>query len=344
MAATNKLVPHDPRVREETADIRGKTYSYIIGEPENKEVIDTIFLIHGFPDLNFGWRYQIPYFMSLGFRVVAPSMLGYAGTSRPDDLNQWSLKSMCDDIRELAVKFVGEKGQIILGGHDWGGAFVWRLVVWHPELIKGVFSVCTPFLPPSPTWVSIEDQIKAGRLTNFRYQLQLAGPDVENTLTTGKLIWQFLNGIFGGVGPNGEMAFTTKDGVIFDNLALLGPSPLFTKEEVDYYAKEFMLQASPPMRGPLNWYRTGKINFDEEIELAKTFTQVEQPSLYIGASRDAALPPAMAAGMGKFFKDLSRAEVNATHWALVEAHEEVNTRIAEWLNQKVLNGAIKCAL
>lgn len=27
-----------------------------------------------------GWRYQIPYLVDLGFRVVAPNMMGYAGT------------------------------------------------------------------------------------------------------------------------------------------------------------------------------------------------------------------------------------------------------------------------
>ncbi|KAG6018423.1 hypothetical protein E4U41_003901, partial [Claviceps citrina] len=105
----SKLVPNDARVREETAQIRGKTYSYLIGEPQNRnhhhqqqQLVDTVFLIHGFPDLNFGWRHQMPFLMSLGFRVVAPSMLGYAGTARPDDVAQWSLRSAADDIKALA--------------------------------------------------------------------------------------------------------------------------------------------------------------------------------------------------------------------------------------------------
>jgi pimeloyl-ACP methyl ester carboxylesterase len=36
--------------------------------------------IHGWPDLSLGWRYQIPMLLDMGFRVVAPDMMGYGGT------------------------------------------------------------------------------------------------------------------------------------------------------------------------------------------------------------------------------------------------------------------------
>ncbi|OAA38072.1 epoxide hydrolase [Metarhizium rileyi] len=339
---TSKLVPNDPRVREETAVIRGKQYSYVLGEPDSTPV-DTVFLIHGFPDMSFGWRHQIPYLMSLGLRVVAPNMLGYAGTACPDDLAQFSHRSISADIKELAEKFVGDDGQIILGGHDWGGALVWRTVLWHPELIKAVFSVCTPFMPPSPRWVPLEDHIAAGRLTNFRYQLQLAGPEPERELQSQDKVRQFLNGMFGGRGEAGEAGFSTSEGVLFDNLAVLGPSPLVSGEELDHYVAQYMLQGVPPMRGPLNWYRTRRINYEEELALAKEFKQIDTPALFVAATRDTALPPAMAAGMDRWFKQLNKTEVEASHWALTEKGDEVNKLIGEWLN-KVLDGAVKASL
>ncbi|OAQ70321.1 epoxide hydrolase [Pochonia chlamydosporia 170] len=338
-----KLVPNDPRVREETVSIRGKQYNYIIGEPDSQP-IETVFLIHGFPDMNFGWRNQIPYLVSLGLRVVAPNMLGYAGTSCPEDLAEFSHKSISADIKELATRFVGENGQIILGGHDWGGAFVWRTVLWYPELIKAIFSVCTPFMPPNPQWVPLEDYIAAGKLTNFKYQLQFAGPDVERELQSEAKIRQFLNGTFGAKGPNGETGFSTDEGVIFDNLPKLGPSPLVSKEELDHYVARYMLQAGPsPMKGPLNWYRMRKINYDEEVALLKNFKKVDAPALFVAASDDIALPPEMSAGMEKWFRDLSRAEVKSSHWALTQAGDEVNKVIGEWLS-KVLDGAVKPSL
>jgi len=37
-------------------------------------------LIHGFPDISLGWRYQIPYFVNLGYRTIALDCMGYGKT------------------------------------------------------------------------------------------------------------------------------------------------------------------------------------------------------------------------------------------------------------------------
>ena len=335
--SSNKLAPHDSRVRYETADVRGKKYTYIIGEPKGSP-IDTIFLCHGWPDIAFGWRYQIPFLMDQGYRVVAPNMPGYSGTARPDTLEGFTLKSVSDDIRELARQIVGE-GQIILGGHDWGGAVVWRTAMWYPELIKAVFSVCTPFFPVQPDWYSLEDIIASGRLHNFKYQLVLAGPDVEARLQGPEGIRQLLTALYGGTTPEGKPGFSTDQGPLFDNLPKLGPSPLVSSEEMDYYVEEYMRQDAPQLRGPLNWYRTRKLNWEQELPLAKTFSQLEMPALFISATRDVALPPEMSAGTDKYFKQLTRGEVNASHWALWQAADGVNDQLLSWL--KSVNGGAK---
>ncbi|KAG5980811.1 hypothetical protein E4U55_003590 [Claviceps digitariae] len=361
---TSRLVPHDPRVREETAEIRGKTYTYLIGEPAHPT--ETVFLIHGFPDLAFGWRCQMPFLMSMGFRVVAPNMMGYAGTSRPEDLAQWSFKSIADDIKALAGHVMGGGGggggggdadgqggeaggkqQIILGGHDWGGAVVWRVALWHPGLIKAVFSVCTPFQAPSTRWMSLEEHLAAGRFAHFRYQLQLAGRDVEARLQTAEQVRRFLQGAYGGRGPGGEAGFTVSEGVRFEQLPRLGSPPSLSRPELDHYVEQYMRQAGPPLRGPLNWYRTRRINHDDEMQLAASFAQgarLDMPALFIAATEDAALPLSMSAGMEKYFARLTRGEVQATHWALVEASELVNAQIAAWLAGVLPEGAIRAVL
>ncbi|KJZ72191.1 hypothetical protein HIM_08456 [Hirsutella minnesotensis 3608] len=339
---TSKLVPNDPRVKHASAMIRGKTYKYIVGEPQNKSPIDTVVLVHGFPDLGFGWRYQVPYLMSLGFRVVVPDMLGYAGTARPDDLNEFSLKNIADDVEALARTFVGD-GQIILGGHDWGGAAIWRVALWHPELIKAVFSICTPFVAPKKEFVPLEKAIAAGHLTNFRYQLQLRGPEVEEKIQGEEKIRQFISAIHGGVGVGRKKAFTVDKGVNFDELPGMENSTTLPKEELDYYVQQYMLQDAPQLRGPLNWYRTMKINFDDELQLADKNTTLNMPALYIGATKDTALPPSMSAGMDQYLPNLSRGEVESSHWAPTEAAADVNRQIGSWLDG-VLNGAIKSAL
>lgn len=52
---------------------------YLEALPEGKPK-GTIVLIHGFPDMSLGWRYQIPHFVKLGYRTVALDCMGYGKT------------------------------------------------------------------------------------------------------------------------------------------------------------------------------------------------------------------------------------------------------------------------
>jgi soluble epoxide hydrolase/lipid-phosphate phosphatase len=60
--------------------------------------------------------------------------------------------------------------------------------------------------------------------------------------------------------------------------------------------------------------------------------------LYVAGTKDAALPPRLGAGMGRFCSDLRKAEVQAGHWALWEKPAEVNAVVGEWLRDVVLKG------
>ena len=45
-----------------------------------------VLLAHGFPDLAYGWRHQIPALADAGYHVLAPDQRGYGGSSRPAPL------------------------------------------------------------------------------------------------------------------------------------------------------------------------------------------------------------------------------------------------------------------
>jgi soluble epoxide hydrolase/lipid-phosphate phosphatase len=207
--------------------------------------------------------------------------------------------------------------------------------MWHPHLVRAVFSVCTPYVPPRDTYMALEDMVKV--LPNFRYQLQLAGPDVEAAIVGREKLRQFLCAMYSGRTPSGEPGFTTADGVLFRNLDAIGPSPLIIPEETDFYADEY---ARHGMHGPLNWYRTTRVNFEEEkvlLEEGPARTRISTPSLIVTASADSALPPSKAAAMDRYFDDLTKREVQAGHWALWQAPEDVNRHVGEFLT-RVLGG------
>lgn len=329
LKGSGKLVPNDTRVQYASAEIRGKTYHYMMGVPESVPPVGTIFLIHGFPDLGFGWRHQVPYLMCLGYRVVVPDMLGYANNSRPEDLHHWTMKSMSADVKELADK-VASGEQIILGGHDWGGHLAWRVAMWHPGLIKAIFSICTPFMPPMSTYLSMET-LAAGPHKHFRYILQFMGSEIETAIREQQEVRQFLNAIFDGLDPRGKTAYDAYKGVSLDMLPTLSRSVWFSEDEMSYYTDKFMLQKPPRMRGPLNWYRTRRLNWEDEWILGNRTIVLETPALFIAALRDPALPPALSADMQRYVPNLTRKEVNSSHWALWEKSEQINEMVGKWL-------------
>lgn len=282
----------------------------------------------GWPDLSLGWRYQIPLLTSLGLRVIVPDMMGYAGTDAPSSPSYYTYKRAADDMAALAAHL--SLSSIILGGHDWGGAVVYRIAMRYPSLIKAVFSVCTPFAAPR------KEYLDAGAvLPNFKYQLQLRGPDVEANVVGEEKIRQFLNGMYGGRTPDKQATFAVSHGVFFDRLPQVSTSPLLSKDEMDWYVKQYSRHG---MQGPLNWYRTGELNHADEVEYVAQFEegfQFEMPFLFICATKDDALPKSISAGMDKFFKSLTRREVVAGHWALWEKPVDVNAHIREFLEGKV---------
>ena len=42
-----------------------------------------IILVHGFPELAFSWRHQLPALGDAGYRAIAPDMRGYGRTDKP---------------------------------------------------------------------------------------------------------------------------------------------------------------------------------------------------------------------------------------------------------------------
>ena len=49
----------------------------------------------------YGWRYQIGPWVHRGCRVVAPDMLGYGGSAKPTDAQEYTSKKLCADLSAL---------------------------------------------------------------------------------------------------------------------------------------------------------------------------------------------------------------------------------------------------
>src|SRR5947199_142052 len=99
-----------------------------------------------------------------------------------------------------------------------GGAIVYRAGQYYPNLITHIFSICTPYFPPSPVYEPLHILVNK-RLPNFGYQEHLASGELEEVLQSRSEIKSFLNGMYGARGPNGEFAFDAAKGIFLENLA-----------------------------------------------------------------------------------------------------------------------------
>lgn len=248
--APDALKPDDPRMTRRFIQIPETdiTYHCMIARPPGAPT-HTVLLMHGWPDIGMGWRFQVPYLVSLNLQVIVPDMLGYGRTSAPQAVEEYSFKRMSGHMAAIIQEIVpGEK--VILGGHDWGGYMAWRLAMWHPELFHCVFSLAVHYTPPNREEVDLDSLVK--RLPTLRYQQQLAGPDLERTVDSSEEnLRHFLNAIYHGDGPvRSPDEIWSNQGLNIDNLSRVGPSPMMSKQMMDYYVQEFKRNG---LHGPLNW-------------------------------------------------------------------------------------------
>ncbi|RAR08130.1 epoxide hydrolase [Stemphylium lycopersici] len=248
----------------------------------------------------------------------------------PNPISLYGIKRAADDIAALAKELNAPR--IVLGGHD-----------WYPNLISHIFSVCTPYTAPSDKYLSTADLV-SGPLPQFAYQLHLASGEVEKSVNNEQTIRQFLKGMYGARGPNGEVAFDPEKGVLVENLPKIGESKVLNGQVLDYYVKQYLNHGIHPTSNPdpprnlVNWYRQRRTNWEEDQALLSQKT-ITQPTLFIQATRDAVLKPEMSKSMDRFIPRLTRKEVVAAHWALIQKPDEVNEIIRQWFEAQGLVGS-----
>ncbi|HWW20474.1 MAG TPA: alpha/beta hydrolase [Steroidobacteraceae bacterium] len=139
--------------------------------------------LHGFPEVSFSWRHQIPLLASLGFQVWAPDLRGYGGTARPLGVDAYAIERLEEDVAGL-IEASGCR-EVLLIGHDWGAAIAWnyamfgrlpisRLIIMnvpHPALFaKGLrtlqqmrksWYILFFQLPAIPEWILSRDHCAA---------------------------------------------------------------------------------------------------------------------------------------------------------------------------------------
>ncbi|KVL30659.1 alpha/beta fold hydrolase [Burkholderia sp. MSMB1835] len=109
-------------------------------------------LLHGFPDLAYGWRHLLPILADAGYHVVAPDQRGFGRTTGwvndyDAPLEPFGLLNMTRDALGL-VSALGYRRTTMLVGHDLGSPVAAYCALARPDVFPSVVLMSAPFPGP----------------------------------------------------------------------------------------------------------------------------------------------------------------------------------------------------
>ena len=255
--------------------------------------------LHGFPELNYSWRYQMPLLAKLGYRVWAPNQRGYGASSRPAEVADYSADKIVADAAALFDASGAKK--LTLVAHDWGGAIAWMFAINRARPIERLVVMNLPHP------MCFAEALKGWAQKKKSWYFALF-----------QLPWlperMMLRGDAAGI----RNAFR---GMAIDKTR-------FPDEVLDVYASA--AQRPGAMTAMINWYRAAA-KHREGMKLSNR-GRVEVPTLIVWGKEDTALGFETLAGTDRFVSDLTiRALPGVSHWVQQEAPEKVNAILEGWL-------------
>lgn len=204
-----------------------------------------VVLCHGWPELSYSWRHQIPALAEAGFHVVAPDMRGYGQSAAPPDVAAYSIFDTVGDVVGL-VQALGETKAMVVG-HDWGAPVAWHAALFRPDVFTAVAGLSVP--PPFRGRGKPLDLLRQGGVSNFYWQYFQASGVAEAELERD--VARTMHIVLGGRGLADPSAMFVQEGKGFLGHATTEePLPAWLSEaDLAYFTESFRKAG---FRGGLN--------------------------------------------------------------------------------------------
>jgi pimeloyl-ACP methyl ester carboxylesterase len=291
--------------------------TFTAGPEDGKPIV----LSHGFPELAFSWRHQIPVLAEAGYHVIAPNQRGYGRSSRPEDVADYDVVQLSADLMGLLDHFGHDDAVFV--GHDWGAIVVWNLAMLHRDRTAGVINLSVPFMERGPRpWVDVWAEMLGGDFYIVHFNQQPGVADrafEENTANLLRNLYRTNQWQAAPAEPAPGMALI--------NLATADDPAgdlMMSEEDLAVFVESFEHSG---FTGPINWYR----NFNRNWSLLADVEQiVRAPALMIHGEFD--MVPASPT-LKNFVPASETATLDCGHWIQQERPEETNRLMLDWLSR-----------
>lgn len=257
-------------------------------------------MLHGFPELHYSWRHQIPLLVEKGYRVWAPNIRGYGATDRPDGVRNYALDHLTQDVADLIDASGASK--VTLFAHDWGAIIAWMFAILKKRPLEKLIIMNVPHPKPGRRELKKWRQFKKSWYIFF-FQLPWL-PERLLARKNGDVV--------------GELIASTSC-----NKERFGP------EERAIYSEA---SRRPGARTAMVNYYRALLRHGGTVDPGD-FT-IQTPTLMVWGEEDVAIDIRCTQGTENWVPNLTLKRLpGVSHWVQQDAPDEVNAILDEWLPQ-----------
>ncbi len=288
-----------------------------------------VILVHGFPELAFSWRHQIPVLANAGYRVIAPDMRGYGGTEKPPLVTDYTVQKLIGDLTGLMDALSIDKALMV--GHDWGALVTWQMALLAPERMAGLINLNIPFYKRPPINPVTFMRWKLGKdfyIVNFQHSTEADHRFAEDPARFIDVMMRRRKRPFPATGNAGKKRRPISLLRMLADDKPTGES-ILDENELRIFADAF---AAGGFTGPINWYRNFKHNWKSTRGVDQT---VRIQTLFVGATEEMVASPKQVEAMRLNVPDLEICWIeDCGHWTQQEKPAELNEVMLEWLERR----------
>ena len=261
-------------------------------------------LLHGFPESNHSWRFQIPLLVKLGYEVWAPNLRGYGNSAKPPHMRDYAIEHLMEDVAQL-IDQASNGRPVTLIAHDWGAIIAWAFAASSLRPLERLVILNVPHPARMAEGLRTWQQIKKSWYIFF-FQLPWL-PEKLLAAAGAKAI-----------------------GRAFSALAM--DQTNFGPEILQIYRDNALIPGA--LTAMVNYYRAaaqtpGLANFSRD-----KVTPIRVPTLMIWGEEDLALGVELTDGYEGLVEDLTLIRLKGVgHWVQQEAPQAVNQHLRAWLAQ-----------